>query len=222
VKPIDDLPERPRWLPPEAEVRRLLAGSALYPFYRLKLTDYVSRLLPPQGPCSLLDVGAGDGSLGAALQAFRPGTTVVGLEVALRTATRPGVRMVRFDGRRIPFADGSFDVALLSNVLHHAGDPLALLIEVRRVARKRIIIKDHLTRGALDDAKLAFLDVLGNLRFGAQVSAKYLSQERWSKLFAAVPGATARTYQGLPFRAGLLEMVFGNRLEVIFSLELTA
>ena len=105
-----------------------------------------------------------------------------------RAATRQGVRMVRFDGRSIPFLDGSFDVSLVSNVLHHASDPAALLREVRRVTRKRIIVKDHLSAGRLDDLKLAALDVLGNLRLGAQVAAVYLTRQRWDELFASLPG----------------------------------
>src|SRR5207253_6762719 len=131
--------------------------------------------------------GAGDGTLGAALEAFRPQTRVVGLEVQVREATRPGFRLLRFDGRHIPLRDGAFDVALLSNVLHHAAEPRALLQEVRRVTRSRVIIKDHLTRGRLDDLLLTVLDVLGNLRFGAQVSGTYLGVYGWVDLFHSVP-----------------------------------
>src|SRR6266478_3404998 len=109
----------PAWLPGDDRLRRFLGDSALYPFYRLKLTGYVSSLLP-EGPCSILDVGAGDGSLGLTFQTFRPRTKVVGIEVAVRAATRPDAVMVRFDGKSIPFTSGSFDVALVSNVLHHA------------------------------------------------------------------------------------------------------
>jgi len=209
----------PAWLPGDDRLRRFLGDSALYPFYRLKLTGYVSSLLPP-GPCSILDVGAGDGSLGLVFQTFRPGTTVFGIEVALRAATRQGVRMVRFDGRSIPFLDGSFDVSLVSNVLHHASDPAALLGEVRRVTRKRIIVKDHLSAGRLDDLKLAALDVLGNLRLGAQVAAVYLTRQRWDELFASLPGVRVSTFEHLPFRRGLLELFFSSSLEVIFALDI--
>jgi len=209
----------PPWLPDDGRLRRLLGDSALYPFYRLKLTEYVSRLLPP-GPCSILDIGAGDGSLGLVFQTFRPATRVVGIEVALRAATRAGVPMVRFDGRSIPFADESFDVSLVSNVLHHASDPGALLREARRVTRKRIIVKDHLSEGRLDDLKLAALDVMGNLRLGAQVSAVYLTRQRWNELFASLPGVRVSTFERLPFRRGLLELLFSNGLEVIFALDI--
>jgi len=211
---------RPGWLPPDDELRRFFGKSILYPYYRLRLVEYIARLLPSSGHCTILDVGAGDGSLGVALEVFRPQTRVLGLEVQVREATRSGSRSVRFDGRRIPLRDGSFDIALLSNVLHHAVEPRALLQEVRRVTRSRVIIKDHLTRGRLDDLLLTALDVLGNLRFGAQVSATYLGVNEWVDLFHSVPEARVTRFDDLSFRRGVLEIVFPNRLELIFTLEL--
>jgi SAM-dependent methyltransferase len=213
------LPDRPRWLPSDDELRRFYGNSALYPFYRLKLTEYIGRLLP-EGPCAILDVGGGDGSLGLALQTYRPRTSVVGVEVSLRAATRHGMAMVRFDGRDIPFADASFDVAVVSNVLHHASDPEALMQEVRRVTRRRIIVKDHLSASRVDDLKLGALDLMGNLRLGAQVSAVYLSSERWERMFRALPGVRVTIFQELPFRRGLLARLFSNALEIMFVLDL--
>lgn len=216
-----DLPPPPAWLPRPEELGRFFGGSALYPFYRLKLFEYIGRLLPAEGPCSVLDIGAGDGSLGAALEVFRPCTRVFGLEVSVRAATRPGFRLARFDGRALPLADGTVDVALLSNVLHHAANPLALLLEARRVAR-RTIVKDHLARGKIDRLKLTALDVLGNLRLGAQVSATYLAQDAWDGLFRALPRTHVAAHHGLAFRRGPLERIFENGLEVIFALDATA
>lgn len=215
------LAERPAWLPGERELQAFYGKTALYPYYRIKLTEYLARLLPESGPCSIVDVGAGDGSLGAVFQTYRPDTTVIGLEVSVRAATRAGFKMVAFDGRQIPFPDASFDVTVISNVLHHAANPLALLLEARRVTRRRVVIKDHLTTGKVDDIKLALLDVMGNLRLGAQVSATYLSRQRWQEMFAALPNAKADWYEDLSFRRGLMAKLFPNGLEVIFSLELT-
>ena len=216
------LPDRPDWLPDDERMRRFFGDSAFYPWYRLRLAEYVARLLPRDQPCSVLDVGAGDGSLGLALATYRPRTRVVGIEVALRKATRQGVRMVRFDGQALPFRDRSFDVALVSNVLHHASDPEALMAEIWRVTGRRIVIKDHLSRGQLDDLKLAALDVLGNLRFGAQVRASYLSRDRWERLFRSLPQASVTRFEGLPFRRGLLERLFSNQLEVMFAVDRAA
>ena len=44
------LPVRPSWLPPDGELRAFLGDSALYPFYRLRLVEYIARLLPSRGP----------------------------------------------------------------------------------------------------------------------------------------------------------------------------
>lgn len=45
----------------------------------------------------------------------------------------PGI--VDFDGLHIPFPDASFDHALCTEVLEHAGDPAALIAEMLRVLR---------------------------------------------------------------------------------------
>lgn len=47
-----------------------------------------------------------------------------------------------YDGKRIPFDDDVFDVALLITVLHHIADPDATLREAKRVARRIIVLED--------------------------------------------------------------------------------
>ncbi|MBU9888953.1 MAG: class I SAM-dependent methyltransferase [Candidatus Omnitrophica bacterium] len=51
-----------------------------------------------------------------------------------------------YDGKRIPFPDQSFDVTLLVTVLHHVADPAALLGEVWRVTRSRVVVVEDLYR----------------------------------------------------------------------------
>jgi SAM-dependent methyltransferase len=216
------LPHRPAWLPPDGALRRFYGDTVAYPYYKVRLTEYVARLLPESGPLSLIDVGAGDGYLGSLLRAHRPHTRVIGVETAIRAGPRGHIPMVRFDGRRLPFADATFDAALLSNVLHHADDQPALLGEVCRVTRDRVIIKDHLARSALDRWRLAVLDVLGNWRFGAGTRGHYLGDRGWSEMFARVPGASVTRYDALSFRTGALKLLFPDALEVIFLLALRA
>jgi len=216
------LPVRPSWLPADRELRAFLRARALYPFYRLRLVEYIARLLPFRGPCHVLDVGAGDGSLGTLFERFRPRTSVIGVEVALRAKTRPGFRLVRFDGRALPFADRSFDVALVSNVLHHAKDPDGLMREVCRVTRRRAIVKDHVARGPLDHLKLAALDVSVDSRCGRRSGAAFPCMPRWESMFGSPPRTRVHAFHGLPFRRGPLEWVFANDLEVVFALDFDA
>jgi ubiquinone/menaquinone biosynthesis C-methylase UbiE len=85
----------------------------------------------------VLDVGAGDCRLDLLLQRD-PGCEVVPVDVA--DCNRTELPLTLFDGRRLPFADDSFDVVLLVFVLHHAEDPRAVLMEARRVSRRQVIV----------------------------------------------------------------------------------
>jgi SAM-dependent methyltransferase len=60
----------------------------------------------------------------------------------------PDVRAILADGRRLPLEDGQVDIAHASLVLHHLDPPdaVALLAELRRVARRGVVIND-LQRG---------------------------------------------------------------------------
>ncbi|MFN8538681.1 MAG: methyltransferase domain-containing protein [Thermomicrobiales bacterium] len=92
----------------------------------------------------VLDVGCGPGAhLGLLAGAVSPGGSVVGIDldagrVAFATerwADSSTIAVREGDHGALPFADGSFDVAWASLVLHHAERPLAMLGELRRVVR---------------------------------------------------------------------------------------
>jgi len=88
---------------------------------------------------SVLDVGCGTGYLSMHLQEMF-GVRACGVDVIdFREAEIP---FQRFDGTSIPFPDKSFDHVVLSEVLHHSHDPMALLKECCRVARNVIVFED--------------------------------------------------------------------------------
>ncbi len=106
----------------------------------LQLAHVVSSLarLAPQARGRLLDVGCGDKPYE---HLFLPHVSeYVGVEhEATFAATSAGARGkadVRYDGRRLPFADESFDTVLSVQVLEHTPDPAALLVEMARVLRR--------------------------------------------------------------------------------------
>ena len=111
------------------------------------------------GALALLDVGTGGADIPLALiaraQARERHLVVVGLDsrpevlaaAVLATpalATTDGLELHVGDGRALPYADRSFDVAHASLVLHHLApdDATALLAEMGRVARLGVVVND--------------------------------------------------------------------------------
>jgi SAM-dependent methyltransferase len=99
-------------------------------------------LLPWLKPgMDLLDIGCGPGNLTADLATrVRPGGTV-GLDSAedvldiARQGAPDAVEFVVGDAYHLDFADNRFDVVHAHQVLQHLGDPVAALVEMRRVAK---------------------------------------------------------------------------------------
>ncbi len=92
-------------------------------------------------PLRIIDVGCGLGGYGRALRAA--GHEWMGVEVKpgdCAELTRLGLPHRQVDGRSLPFADGAFDAAICIEVLEHVPDPAALLAEMRRVIRGRLIV----------------------------------------------------------------------------------
>jgi SAM-dependent methyltransferase len=112
-----------------------------------------------------------------------------------------------FDGSRRPDADGSVDVVMLVDVLHHAADPMVLLREARRVARRSLVIKDHTRDGLLARPILQLMDWVGNAHHGVVLPYTYWSRREWHSAFAAVNARVEQWRPALglyPFPASLL------------------
>jgi SAM-dependent methyltransferase len=86
---------------------------------------------------TVLNVGAGAG-------AYEPrDRTVLAVEPSpVMIAQRPAdaAPAVLATAERLPFVDGSFDVAMAVSTIHHWSDPAAGLAELRRVARRVVVV----------------------------------------------------------------------------------
>ncbi|MEN8656000.1 class I SAM-dependent methyltransferase [Streptomyces sp. 21So2-11] len=93
---------------------------------------------PPAPPATVLDIGCGDGTAAATAAPLISGHRVIGVDWsqdALRRASTRINHVVRgelTDGG-LPFADGSADAVLFSEVIEHLVDPDSALDEIRRV-----------------------------------------------------------------------------------------
>ncbi|HEX4034139.1 MAG TPA: class I SAM-dependent methyltransferase [Solirubrobacteraceae bacterium] len=86
----------------------------------------------------LLDVGCGTGWLADHFPNYTGIDSAADAVAAARARSR---NVIEGDlDAPLPFADSSFDAAVLKDVLEHVGDPVALVAEVRRVLRPGAIV----------------------------------------------------------------------------------
>jgi SAM-dependent methyltransferase len=153
--------------------------SAVHPRRVQVLSERLAQLIPRQA--HVLDVGCGDGLLDHLIAQRRADVCMQGIDVLVRTKTHIPVRP--FDGSTIPYADASLDVVMLVDVLHHTEDPMVLLREAVRTARKAIVIKDHTRDGLLAEPTLRFMDWVGNARHGVNLPYNYWSRRKWVEAY---------------------------------------
>src|SRR5688572_20035499 len=122
-------------------------------------------------PATVVEIGCGEGALLAELARAWPRARFDGFELSApaieiarsREIARAG-RLEAYDGARVPAADGAYELAVLSHVLEHVPDPLPLLREAARVAR-RVLVEVPLegNRSAARPAKRAEAERIGHL-----------------------------------------------------------
>jgi len=204
-----------------ADVTAALASRI--PLYRWRRPIYQTALLRSLAACwqpanrTVLDVGGGTGILAQSIKKLFAVDRVVSVDIEDRYLDSLDIETRTYDGRTLPFADGSFDCVVLCNVLHHVPKDarVPLLRECARVAAAgTVYVKDHVAGSRLDHLRLKILDLLGNVPFGGMVEASYLEAADWRALTDAA-GFRIESQESNDYRGGLMARVFPNRLEVV-------
>ena len=139
----------------EAARRRFAATAAKIASHQREraavLADRVRRFVPLTGEEHALDAGTGTGALALALAPLV--RQVVGVDLVpelLEEARRQSsdvsnVAFLEGDVTRLPFADGSFDLATCARTLHHVPRPELAVAELARVTRPggQILVVDQ-------------------------------------------------------------------------------
>jgi len=185
---------------------------------RARVLGEAIRDLLPMGS-SVLDVGTGDGTIARLWKAGRPDLRVEGIDVFVRP--NPKIPVSVFDGRTLPFADGSFDIVTFVDVLHHADDARKLLHEAARVARKSVVIKDHYAENWLDDKTLALMDWVGNAPHGVALPYKYWSRSEWNQAFNDSGLSVDILQTRIPLYPLPLSLAFGRNLHFLARLQIS-
>lgn len=117
-------------------VRRFYSSRVGQAWIAQKLRPVLPHLSSDQ---RCVDIGCGNGLIVQALR--QKGILCDAVDVADLSIV-PEVTVTIYDGHHLPYNDVAFDTALLLTVLHHTPDPVPVLREVARVAKRIIIIED--------------------------------------------------------------------------------
>jgi ubiquinone/menaquinone biosynthesis C-methylase UbiE len=126
----------------------------------------------------ILDIGGGPGTVCYLLKCL--GFNPVSLDIQ-NTSIHEDVKPIIYDGKKFPFQDKTFDVALILTVLHHTSFPEIIIEEAKRVARRIIIIED-VYNNHLQKYITYFIDSIANLQFFNHPH-KNKSHKDWLKIF---------------------------------------
>jgi SAM-dependent methyltransferase len=193
----------------------LIHGKTVFNRRAQVLSTLIAALLPTQA--KVLDVGTGSGQIAHFWHQARDDISVEGIDVFVRSDTHIPVRS--FDGETIPYANKSMDVVTFVDVLHHTTNAQTLLAEAQRVARKSIIIKDHLAETSLDHWTLRFMDWVGNAPHGVVLPYNYFSMADWNSMITEAGPAIRSFNTAIPLYVPPLSFVFGRKLHFIADLD---
>lgn len=134
----------------------------------------------------ILDFGCGDMGLTRQIALHFREVYITGADVIpLKKTKNNRVSFVQYDGRKLPFADSSFDTVIAFYVLHHCGNPLEAISECVRVSKKRILIVESIPHNKLELPFMRFIDWFFNiLKFdNTPLPYKFYTLIDWNKIF---------------------------------------
>lgn len=191
--------------------------SALHrPIYQKRLEVLVETLSPHlRAGDHVLDVGCGNGTLGAALRDANAEKNLVvhGLEKHQRGGEP--IHVVPYKEKRFPFDDRSYDVVIVADVLHHEEDPEALLRECIRVSRRLVVIKDHQISGPLAYQRICLIDWAANAPYGVRCLFRYNTAQEWSDCLQRLRLRPVLRMNRMNLYPPVVNLLFGRSLQFL-------
>ncbi len=126
----------------------------------------------------IIDIGSGTCLIAFHLQ--REGRKVTPVDIQ-NNSIYPEIKVIVYDGLKLPFKGKSFDTALLITVLHHTPSPEIVLKEAIRVSDK-IIVVETTYENWLGKIFIVFVDTLANLTISVHWNS-YKTNSEWQELF---------------------------------------
>lgn len=149
-------------------------------------SDIIKKFFKTSEQIKLLDVGCGDMSITEKICLSDNRIIPVCIDVFTLPEKFKGEKRwskyLKFNGRNIPFPDKHFEIAILSDVLHHDfRNAYNLLRESVRVS-KYVLVKDHFEYGVYSRLILKLMDIIGNWGYGVTIPKKYFTKMTYQSL----------------------------------------
>lgn len=120
---------------------------AAYAAGKIRVINQVAGTFSPEA--TLLELGAGNGFFSLSLSAeCNVHATDISPERLAKHPFLPS-RKTAADANMLPFADHSFDIVFCANLLHHVEDPVRVVAEMRRVAKRWVVLVEPNARNPL-------------------------------------------------------------------------
>jgi len=128
--------------------------KCLYHYYRLLNNVHLKRKTDLNNKCihyiiknitgqKILDIACGTGYLTKKIASLYPDKTVIGIDFNLKNCIKqkmPNLKFLKGSIFNIPYKDNYFDTVICAHTLEHLYNPKDAIAELRRVARKKLII----------------------------------------------------------------------------------
>jgi len=158
---------------------KFVLNTIFNPVYKKNLAKIVVNLCPDNA--FILDYGCDDGSTAKRIMELNPTLKIVGVDIQNNRAAQIPVKI--FDGTKIPYPANTFDMVISLDVLHHTQNIPAQIKELKRVSKKYILIKDHVTYGIFSKALVSFFNYISNVPYGIQCAFNYPLEKEWYTFF---------------------------------------
>ncbi len=206
------------------KIRSLLGKlmAALHtPVYASRLRELVRCITPHlgEGDC-VLDVGCGSGALGKAIldsPLCPPDVSLEGIE-RVKRGGEP-IKVLAYDGKTIPHPNNTYDVVILSDVLHHEPNPERLLGECIRVSRRLVLLKDVQLKGPLAWLRVSFLDWAANDPYGVPCLYRYNTPKQWVDLRRRHKLNLVEERSSMQLYPPVVNLLFGRSLQYLAVLQ---
>lgn len=133
---------------------------------------------------SLLEIGAGKGLVARELQRKTQAPLTL---VDVVDYNQTDLPLQIYDGLHLPFPDESCDYSLLIFVLHHTPDPIPVLAEALRVARRGVVIAENHVEGWLRKPITRVIDSIPHWQHGVPICYCARTIDEWQAVFAHFP-----------------------------------